>query len=117
MPASLPIYRVESDDSSIQHLVDLGQRIFQLSNDFKLGETNGSHVLHGGQRVVDLATESGGVWAADEAQLWKPSLQPELPKEDEAIARANELVRERKLLPKLENPFRIGTPVVGGTYF
>jgi hypothetical protein len=117
MADRLPIYRVKPDDASISHLVDLGRRIFELDQDFKLSETNSNRVLRSGHHVVDLATASGGVWAADEAQLWKPMLRADLPQEADALARANALVRERQLLPTLEQPFQFGKPVVGGTYF
>jgi Family of unknown function (DUF6345) len=113
----LTIYRTEFQDTGVSRLVDLGQRIFELKDNFQLSETNSGRVLRSGQRMVELATASGGVWAADEAQLWNPSIRPDLLKEADALAKANDIIRTRKLLPDLEPPFRFDKPVVGGTYF
>ena len=69
IPDRLAIYRTEFQDASVSHLIDLGQRIFEIKENFQLSETNSGRVLRSGQRMVELATASGGVWAADEAQL------------------------------------------------
>ena len=114
---SFPIYRVESEDTSAARLFDLSRRIFQLEQDYKLSETKDSRVLRDGHRVVDVALASGGVWAADEAQLWKPSLRLELPEQADALAKANALIHEGKLLPDLVTPFRFGAPITGATHF
>ncbi len=59
---------------------------------------------------------SGGIWAADESQLWNPELAPRLPEEREARAIAEELVRKYRLLPGLQSPFSIEFGGFGGTY-
>jgi hypothetical protein len=99
----LTIYRIQfqDHDAGVLRLVDLGQRIFELKDNFQLSETNNSRVLRSGPRTVEVATASGGVWAADEAQLWNPSIRPNLLKEADALAKANDIVRTRKLLPDL----------------
>jgi len=113
----LPIYRLVSENTDVSRLVDLGQRIFEIKEDFELSERTDNRVLRSGRRVVELATASGGIWAADESQLWKPTNKAELPSETDAVAKADELIRSRALLPLLEPPFQFGKPVVGGTYF
>jgi hypothetical protein len=117
MGERLPIYRVEPEEASVTRLIELGKRLFDISDDFKLSETNDGLVLRSGERVIDMATASGGVWAADESQLWKPSIYPELPDDEAALEKANELAKQHGLLPELEGPFQFGKPVVGGTYF
>jgi hypothetical protein len=66
--------------------------------------------------VVEVAGESGGTWSADESQLWKPGLRPQLLSEKDAAAKAERLVAEQQLLPKLAAPFRFGKPAIGGTH-
>jgi hypothetical protein len=117
MADRLPIYRLGAERTDVGHLVDLGQRIFDINEEFSLGENNSHRVLRSGQRVVEVATASGGIWAADEAQLWKPWTRPDLPTKTEAIARADRFVQDRALLPKLAGPFQFGRPVVGETLF
>jgi hypothetical protein len=117
MPDRLPIYRLDAESVSAARLIDLGKRIFDFDQAFELRERDSSHLLRHGRRAVELDRASGGIWAADEAQLWKPSLRPKLLEEDDALARANEIVRRRQLLPELAKPFRFGKPIVGGTHF
>ncbi len=66
--------------------------------------------------MVEFAEESGGTWSADESQLWNPSLRPKLLSEREGVAKAEKLVAEQQLLPKLSKPFPFGKPTVGGTH-
>ncbi len=116
MPDKLPIYRLEPSDTSTARLLDVGKSLFNLKQDFKISETGSSRALRDGQYVVEIYPASGGIWAADETRLWQTSQRPELPEETEAIVIAEQLLREKKLLPKLDKPFRFGRPVVGGTF-
>src|SRR6185436_14675111 len=61
--------------------------------------------------------ESGGVWAADEARLFKPYLDTALPAEKTAVTKAQDFLKKNELLPKLSAPFSFGKPIVGGTHF
>jgi Family of unknown function (DUF6345) len=117
MSNRLPIYRLKPESADVPHLIDLGRRIFDLDQGYELSERGNSHVLRSGRRMVELDRASGGIWAADEAQLWKPSVHPKLLEETDALAKANEIVRQRYLMPELAKPFRFGKPTVGGTYF
>lgn len=118
MADRLAIYRLGSGDSSAAHHIDIADRLFGIKERFKLAESGGSRVLHGesGHRV-EIAPASGGIWAVDEAQLWKPALRPKLPAGKAALDNARKLLRDRNLLPSLAAPFRFGEPVLGGTYF
>ena len=111
------IYRLESNPTDRPHLIDVSNRIFGIGQNFKLSKRGAGTVLSSGSLVVEIAPESGGIWAADEAQLFKPAMKPELPNPKEAVAMARELLTKRELLPKLEAPFRYGDPVIGGTHF
>jgi hypothetical protein len=117
MSDRLPIYRIGLDDTTLSRHIDFAQRVLDLKDDFQLLEANGNRVLRHGQQVVEVALASGGIWAADESQLWKPSTKPSLLKADDAIAEADRFLRQRELLPGLGEPFRYGQPIVGGTWF
>jgi hypothetical protein len=104
-------------DTSTQRLVELGERIFGLQHDFRLGETKDAKVLRDGKRVVELANASGAVWAADESQRWKPSVKGTLPSKSEATSIARSFLKRSQLLPKLGEPFTFGKPMLGNTHF
>jgi Family of unknown function (DUF6345) len=111
----LPIYRVSSGDTSTPMLIELSKRILRIGDNFQMSTRGTSRVLRSGHRVIELASESGGIWAADESQLWNPSLRPKLVAENEAASAAEKALRELRVLPKLQSPFRFGRPVIGGT--
>lgn len=116
-PATLPVYRLAPQDSSAQRLRTLARQIFGLPDNLAIRETPDGIAVRDGARTVELARASGAVWAADEAQLWNPALKPQLPGEREAAQRAREFLDKNSLLPKLEAPFSVGRPVVGGTHY
>src|SRR5881227_911722 len=99
MADRLPIYRLQSEGTDVGRLVDLASRIFGIDQDFTLSENDSNRVLRSGQRVLEVAMASGGIWAADEERLWKPWSRPDLPDKTDALARADRLVRDRELLP------------------
>ena len=53
------------------------------------------------------------MWAADESQLWKPSVKGTLPSKSEALSIARSFLKRNKLLPELRDPFTLGKPLVG----
>lgn len=113
----MKIYRLASGPIDASHLIEVSNRIFGIGGDFKLGKKGNRTVLHQGSYVVEIAPESGGIWAADEAKLFKPYVDAALPAEKTAVARAKEFLKKNELLPKLSAPFRFGAPIVGGTHF
>lgn len=117
MKDALPIYRLAPQETSIKRLATLGHQIFGLQDEFNLSETRDSRVLRNGRRVVELATASGAVWAADESQMWKPAVKAELPSKADALALARDFLKRNQLLPELNTPFSYGKPVIGGTHF
>ncbi len=116
MADRLPIYRLEREDTSTERLVKLGQ-ILGLKQDFAFGETPDARTLRNGKHVVELAHASGAVWAADESQLWNPSVKAALPADAVALKTAAAFLKRNELLPKLSAPFAYSKPVVGGTQF
>jgi hypothetical protein len=117
MKDSLPIYRLEPQDTSVKRLAMLGRQIFGLHDEFRLSETRDGKVLRNAHHVVEIANASGAVWAADESQMWRPSVNAELPDDDDALSIAKDFLHREGLLPGLEAPFSYGKPVIGGTHF
>src|SRR5262249_49612323 len=115
MPDRFPIYRLSSDEGTVSQLASHGRRLFNITDDFQLSQRGSSRILRNGRHVVEVAGESGGAWSADESQLWKPGLRPQLLSGQDAAAKAEKLVAEQQLLPKLAAPFRFGKPAIGGT--
>jgi len=111
------IYRLASSAADTPHLIDVSNRIFGIDGNFKLTKRGTSNVLQSTSLVVEVDAESGGIWAADEAQLFKPSAKAVLPTNRAAISMARNLLNKNGLFPKLEAPFKLGNAVVGGTHF
>jgi hypothetical protein len=116
MTDSLPIYRVEPEDASRDRLAKLGEQIFGLQQ-YAFGETPDAITLRDGRHVVELAHASGAVWAADESQLWNPSIKATLPTDAVAAKTAMTFLKRNGLLPKLGGPFAYAKPILAGTQF
>jgi Family of unknown function (DUF6345) len=114
----LTIYRLGREDVSASHQLVLADKIFGIKDNFTVSETNDARVLRNkNHQVVELALASGGVWAAAETELWNPAIRPDLPKDQDAMAKAAEFALRQSLLPTLDAPFRFDRPVIGGTHF
>ena len=72
MPDSLPIYRLSAEEARPLRLLEYAQNLFEINDEYQFGRRGNSQILRRDHRVVEIAGESGGVWAADESQLWKP---------------------------------------------
>ena len=113
--AQLPIFRLRTPNVGVPDLLALGKGLFGLPT-FSLPVLGSRLSLVSGSLLVDLEKASGGVWAADNSQLWNPELRPSLPSESEAAQMATRLMGQLplpKLDPKL--PFRLRQLGVGGT--
>ncbi len=110
------IYRLTPQDSSDERLRQLAGSLFDQNQDYRLDKTADGLTLRHGHRVVELFHASGGVWAADESQLWRPSVKADLPSADEAVLLAHKLSDKHRLLPQLDKPLAWGPPVIGGTW-
>jgi hypothetical protein len=114
MKDKLNIYRVAPADTSPQRLASLGQQIFGLQS-FQFSATPDARALRKGRHVVEVAQASGAIWAADEAQMWNPEVQAELPSDSDAVLRARDFLDRNQLLPQLAAPFAYAEPIVAGT--
>jgi hypothetical protein len=108
---------LSTGDTSTPALIEASKRIFATGDDFQIGRRGATPILRRGPEVVELAAESGGIWAADESQLWKPALKPKLVADDVAAATAEKLLRALDVPRQVQPPFRFGKPVVSGTCF
>lgn len=107
LPERLPIFRVSAPRVGVQRLSEVYAALFGM-RDFTIRNAGSRLILQANSKVVETNQNSGGLWAADKTQLWRPELTPNLPSEKEARERAERLLYGRGLLPKLEDsPFRI----------
>jgi hypothetical protein len=111
------IYRLDPGRADFPHLIDCSHKLFGIGDNFKLSKRTTGNVLHNGSHVVEVAPESGGIWAADESQLFKPLTRASLPAPKAAVAKSKKLLFNDGFLPKLDRPFRFGDPTIGGTRF
>jgi hypothetical protein len=112
----LPIFRLEKPQVDEGVLVDLGARVFDIAEGFAIGGIGERLQLRRGEQVVEVERASGGVWAADHERWYNPAARPTLPEPQRAIGLAEELGRQRGLLPGLSGDFGYGRPVVAGTH-
>ncbi|HVP30901.1 MAG TPA: DUF6345 domain-containing protein [Myxococcota bacterium] len=111
----LPIFRVGAPRTDPVLLHDLAKRVFGIES-YELHVDDDRLRLRAGSRRVELHRASGGVYAADEAQRWNPTLSPRLPTEREARELADTFVVKNRMLPELRPPFSIAFTSLGGTH-
>ena len=111
----LPVYRLTPAPADTAALLDHAERIFGITDGFKLGEAGGRITLERGDHVVEVESASGGIWAADRARLFNPAARPKLPEPEAAAELALNLLHEQGLLPDLSADFAFGAPTVAGT--
>ena len=78
----------------MSRLTELGRGLFKVNDHFQLGNNGRTRQLRNGHHVDEIAGQSGGVWAADESQLWNLTLRPQLVPEKQAVAQAEKALRE-----------------------
>ena len=114
-PTTLPVFRLVPPDVSTDRLLDVTKRVFDISDRFKLSELSGRLGLQAGSFQVEIEQASGGIWAADQSQLFNPDLRPKLLPREKALSQAMRYVKSRELLPKLTGGMEWGAPVLAGT--
>lgn len=113
---TLPIYRLSAPDLDEGNILEMANKILGLSGSFD--QKDQSLVLKDGQKTVELDKVGGGIWLADEAQMWNPDILPKLPDTSEAGKLAQSFLSQYKLLPQAgdDNPFLLKLSSYGGTY-
>jgi len=115
----LPIYRLARPKVDDYLAQELARRTLNV-DEFVTRETAGSRRIQvrSGSRVVEVHAGSGGVWAADEAQLWNVERKPRLPDREQAAKLAASLLADARLLPKLDDksPVELAVDSIGGSF-
>ena len=99
---TLPIYPLRTHVSSLERLDQLGREMFGIS-DYALGHVEGRRVLRSQSTVLEMAEDTGGLWAADYAELWNPESTPQLPDPGAAEEMAARLIRQYRLFPDTDH--------------
>jgi hypothetical protein len=115
-PRTLPIYRLSTPVVNENTVRQLATKLLKISGE--VGRTEDRLVLQSDQQVVEMYLNSGGIWVADEAQLWNPDLKPTLLEGDSARIIGDAFLRENKLLPAPDEKqnFSIEFTKLGATY-
>jgi len=90
----LPIYRVSPAAIDAASVEELGGAL-DIAGTLELTAADDGFRLVRGTKMAEIYTASGGVWAADEARLWNPSLKPDLPDDEKALKIADDFLRPR----------------------
>ena len=110
--ATLPVYRLKPPHYNLRSLDDWARKLFGIQN-YSLKQINGRQSIKSDAKIVDVDVINGAVWAANMAQLWNPSLKPNLSDKNNARKIADEFVKSNDLLPSFEheheNQFKIDT--------
>jgi hypothetical protein len=107
MPKRLPIFRVSAPKVGVQRLSEVYAALFGMK-EFTIRESASRLILQSDSKVVETNLNSGGLWAADKSQLWRPELTPNLVRDEKAGEQAKRFLYGRGLLPNLEDsPFSI----------
>jgi hypothetical protein len=116
-PGHLPIFSVTAQPVDRQVLADLACNLFGVE-DFKFHQCGHRLSLQAGSKLVEMDGRSGGIWAADEAELWNPEQEPSLPNTEQAQKLAGSIIERAALLPSLDpqQPFRMAFSNVGGSF-
>jgi hypothetical protein len=91
----------------VQRLSEVYAALFGMK-EFTIRESASRLILQSDSKVVETNLNSGGLWAADKSQLWRPELTPNLVRDEKAGEQAKRFLYGRGLLPNLEDsPFSI----------
>ncbi|HVF13205.1 MAG TPA: DUF6345 domain-containing protein [Acidimicrobiales bacterium] len=114
--SQLPVFPVLAEPVSPARLMELGKNLFDIG-DHRVEEAGRRLLLRSGSHVVDVNRLSGGVWAADEADLWNPDRTPQLPDDDRARAMAEDMLAGSSMAPRFatKDPFRVEFTTMGRT--
>lgn len=94
----LPIYEIGGQKASQEVTYRLAGEVFGF--DGKMEETRESYVIEADGKSLEVYKDSGGIWFADEKQLWNPESKASLPDDKAAREVVDNLLASHKwLLP------------------
>ena len=108
MSVRLPIYRLTPELRSSDRLREIVSTLFG-GEPPKLEERDDAVVASSDDIVAEADLPTGGIWAADQAQLWNASQQPSLVSPKEAYSVAADLLARAGVMPDFgdDGPFTI----------
>ncbi len=102
---TLPIFRVaqmQKHRSEAMFLDTLAKNLFGIEN-YSIEEREERRILISETYMIDVDTNDGSIWAADQTSLWNPKLRATLPDEKRAIEIAEDFVIKNNLISNNEN--------------
>jgi hypothetical protein len=104
----LPIYRLSPERKTSDRLPEIVSTMFGAKRP-KLEERDDAVVASSDGIVAEADPTTGGIWAADQNQLWNPSQQPSLVSPKEAYSIASDLLARAGVLPEFgeDSPFAV----------
>jgi hypothetical protein len=114
----LPVFKVTAQPGGAARARGLLAQIqsgARLAPETQRVERAGVVGFRAGSAVVEIEQASGGVFAANLAELWNPGRTPTLPARAQARLLADTFLAENKLLPARNRWLRISAPVFSET--
>ncbi len=116
MSVRLPVFPLAPAEVDADLLGRLADGLFEAGS-VDVEEGNHRLTARAGSVVIETDRVSGGIWAADQKQLWNADAEPSLPSEREVGRRASGLLAELDLLPAFSEDgfFALTELPIGGT--
>jgi hypothetical protein len=115
VPDRLPVFRVTAAKTDVAALHELAGKLMGADS-YTMRADDDRITLRARSTIVEAYLPSGGLWIADEAELFEPERTPTLPDDRKARSLADRLVRELRLLPHTMPPFTVEPTTIGGTH-
>lgn len=116
---TLPVYKVQAAAATEEGAIKIATQLFG-PDDYTSTYSLGRYIVfsYDGTKRVEYDTVSGGIWAADESELWNTEniQEQNLPTDADAIKMADALVKKFNLLPPEEGPVKISKGRISGTF-
>lgn len=114
---TLPIYRLGAPKVDAEMVRNLAAKTLSIRGEVTTKDDKERLTLRSGDQVVEVYRASGGIWLANEAQLWNPELKPRLPDAKKARAIAEEYFKQARFLPRADakQPFSVSFKNQSGT--
>jgi hypothetical protein len=112
----LPVFPVSPAPGDTGTLKSVAATLFGAEQ-LDIEELDARVIARSGSIAVELDRISGGIWAADQKQLWNASTKPSLVPDEKVYDLASELLDRLDLLPSFEDdgPFTLTKTGLGST--